>query len=225
MAKTKWDELLPTSPTPNTSGADIVQQMLQVTSSSGSGPIANVGAVSGTASSNDQTQEFSEQMSSLATQITNLASVEQAQVSATQDNTQALTQNTASKSSGASVGETVGGIASTILGGGSLLSPLVTGLLSVFGSGSSPAVAPTGFTLPGPVQYQSGIAGADQVSPVTFGQGGQPRAQTAAAAPQINIQVNAMDSQSFLDRSDDIATAVKTALLNSHSLSDVISEL
>lgn len=225
MAKTKWDELLAASTTPSSSRADVVQQMLQVTSTGGSGSASSV-AVAGTGgSSTDQTQEFTEQISSLATQITNLASVEQTQVSAMQDNTQALTQNTASKSGvGSSVGDTAGGIASTLLGGGSILSPIVSGLLSAFGS-TSPVVAPTGFTLPGPVQYESGITGTSQVSPVTFGQGGQPRAQAPAAAPQINIQVSAMDSQSFLDRSDDIAAAVKTALLNSHSLSDVISDL
>jgi hypothetical protein len=37
--------------------------------------------------------------------------------------------------------------------------------------------------------------------------------------------VNAMDSQSFLDHSDDIAMAVKQAILNSSSLNDVISDL
>jgi hypothetical protein len=34
-----------------------------------------------------------------------------------------------------------------------------------------------------------------------------------------------MDSQSFLDHSDDIAMAVKQAILNSSSLNDVIAEL
>jgi hypothetical protein len=34
-----------------------------------------------------------------------------------------------------------------------------------------------------------------------------------------------MDSQSFLDRSDDIARAVKKAMLESNSLNDVIAEL
>ena len=224
MAKTKWDELLPTSTTASSSRSDVVQQMLQVTST-GSSPVSNVGSGGAGGSSNDQTQGVTEQISSLASQITNLATVEQTQVSATQENTQALTQSTASKSSGgSSVGETVGGLASTLLGGGSLLSPIVSGLLSAFGS-SSPVVAPTGFTLPGSVQYESGITGTTQVSPVTLGQGGQPRAQTTSASPQINIQVSAMDSQSFLDRSDDIATAVKTALLNSHSLGDVIADL
>jgi hypothetical protein len=34
-----------------------------------------------------------------------------------------------------------------------------------------------------------------------------------------------MDSRSFLDRSSDIATAVRQAILNSHSINDVLSEL
>ena len=46
-----------------------------------------------------------------------------------------------------------------------------------------------------------------------------------AAAPQVNIQVQAMDSQSFLDHKDDIARAVREAMLNMHSLNDVVNEL
>ncbi len=34
-----------------------------------------------------------------------------------------------------------------------------------------------------------------------------------------------MDSRSFMDHSDDIARAVREALLNAHSLNDVMSEL
>jgi hypothetical protein len=49
---------------------------------------------------------------------------------------------------------------------------------------------------------------------------------TNAAAPaQITVTVQAMDTQSFLDRSDDIARAVKRAMLESSSLNDVVSEL
>lgn len=214
--------------TSSPSRADTVQQLLQIASPGSSGSISNLGSSGGLLGSSSETEEFTQQLSSLATQITALASVQQTQVSATQDNTQALSQNTAAKGSGGtSVAETIGGVASTVLGGGSLLSPIIGGLLSAFGSNSTPAVAPTGFTLPGPVQYDSGIVGSSpgEVSPVNFTQGGTPRPQSAPAAPQINIQVNAMDSQSFLDHSDDIATAVKAALLNSHSLSDVISDL
>jgi hypothetical protein len=34
-----------------------------------------------------------------------------------------------------------------------------------------------------------------------------------------------MDSRSFLDHSDDIARAVRDAMLNMHALNDVVSEL
>jgi hypothetical protein len=34
-----------------------------------------------------------------------------------------------------------------------------------------------------------------------------------------------MDSRSFMDHSDEIARAVREALLNAHSLGDVVSEL
>jgi hypothetical protein len=169
-------------------------------------------------------QDVNEQLSTLASQVGSLASVQQSQVSATQDNTQALGQNTTTKGSGGSAGSTAGGIASSILGSG--LSPIITGLLSLFGGGSTqnPTV-PTPFSLPPSVDYQGGLTSSGQVVPVDSGQGGQVRAQSNNAAPQITVQVNALDSQSFLDHSDDIANAVKTALLNSHSLSDVIGGL
>jgi hypothetical protein len=48
---------------------------------------------------------------------------------------------------------------------------------------------------------------------------------TQAAAPQVTIQVQAMDSRSFLDHSTEIARAVREAMLNMHSLNDVVSEL
>lgn len=44
-------------------------------------------------------------------------------------------------------------------------------------------------------------------------------------APTITVNVQAMDSQSFLDRREDIARAVREAMLQSHSLNDVVSEL
>ena len=48
-------------------------------------------------------------------------------------------------------------------------------------------------------------------------------AQTAG--PQISIQVNALDSQSFMDHSNEIADAVRQAMLNMHPLNDVVSDL
>jgi len=41
----------------------------------------------------------------------------------------------------------------------------------------------------------------------------------------VTVQVQAMDSRSFLDHSAEIARAVREAMLNMHSLNDVVSEL
>jgi hypothetical protein len=166
----------------------------------------------------------------LTAQITSLTSAQQSQISALQDNTQAVTQNTTSKASGgSSVGSTVASAASSFLGGGlSSLSPLIGGLLSLFGGGGGQTLAvPAPFMLPAPVQSQAGLTASapGQVTPVSYGETGQPRAQSAGSTAQVTIQVNAMDSQSFLDHSDDIANAVKQAILNSNSLNDVISAL
>ena len=52
-------------------------------------------------------------------------------------------------------------------------------------------------------------------SPVSSSQQGQ----------SILVQVQAMDSQSFMDHSNDIAQAVRQAMLNLHSVNDVIADL
>ncbi len=44
-------------------------------------------------------------------------------------------------------------------------------------------------------------------------------------AAQITVNVQAMDSQSFLDHSNEIAQAVRAAMLNSNSINDVVNNL
>ena len=44
-------------------------------------------------------------------------------------------------------------------------------------------------------------------------------------AANITIQVQAMDSRSFLDHSAEIAQAVREAMLNMHSLNDVVNDI
>src|SRR5262249_50654879 len=41
----------------------------------------------------------------------------------------------------------------------------------------------------------------------------------------INVTVQAMDARSFLDRSSDIAAAVRDAMLNLNSINDVVNDL
>jgi hypothetical protein len=232
MPGTSLRKLLPAGVTADSSRSDLLQQMaaasLGTTSAANSTAIA-LGSTSpgGGGASGVSSKELTDQISSLTTQMSSLSSIQQTQTGATQDNTQALTTNTSSKSSGgSSLGSTLGGIASSFLGGGLTLSPLISGLISLFGGGSSQSPAPPlPFKLPPAVDYNAGISAGSpgQATPVSYGEGGQP--QAANSAPQISIQVNAMDSQSFLDHSDDIASAVRQAILTSNSLNDVLSEL
>jgi hypothetical protein len=46
-----------------------------------------------------------------------------------------------------------------------------------------------------------------------------------APASQVVVNVQALDSRSFLDHSQEIAQAVRDAMLNMHALNDVVSEL
>jgi hypothetical protein len=222
MPRAELQGLLPPSVVSNQARSDVLQQL--AVSSGGGGTGAAAGS-SSSGSTADGVSGVNDQLSALAAQLASLASVQQTQVSATQDNTQALGQNSAAKGSGSSIGSTLGGIASSVLGSG--LSPIISGLMSLFGGDSPQATtALTPFKLPSPVDYQAGVTGpAGQISPVDSGQSGQVRTQSVNSAPQVTIQVNAMDSQSFLDHSDEIASAVKAAILSSHSLNDVISDL
>ncbi len=117
-----------------------------------------------------------------------------------------------------------------MLGLGSGLSPLISGLVSLFGGGGGggQTTAITPYIQPLPVNLQAGFSGstAGGASGVNYAEGGQPRQTTAASAQQqITVQVQAMDSQSFLDRSTDIAAAVRKAMLETSMLNDVIREV
>jgi hypothetical protein len=49
--------------------------------------------------------------------------------------------------------------------------------------------------------------------------------RNSGAIQNITVNISAMDSKSFMDRSDDIARAVREAMLHSHSLNDVVNDL
>lgn len=55
--------------------------------------------------------------------------------------------------------------------------------------------------------------------------GSTPGGQLTTNGHQVHVHVSALDTQSFMDRSNDIAKAVKNAMLQSSSLNDVISEI
>src|SRR5262249_52457822 len=150
-----------------------------------------------------------------------------------------LGQNSAAQNSGKGVAGAVGSVATNIFGGGLGLAPVFTALAHVFGRGNpEPPLTLIPYTPPAPLrldladtaQANSSISG---FPPILYGQNGlprlaledRPRYPQEIAGPHISIHVNALDSRSFMDHSYEIAQAVRQAMLNSHALNDVVTDL
>jgi len=162
------------------------------------------------------------------------------------------TQTTTQTSSGDS-GSTLGSVASTVLESGFGLAPLISGLVSLFSGGDTAAPAPlVKYALPAAADFQAAES-QGQVTGLDYDQTGMPRSYAPAAAsggasgaatgttngaasgsasgtgngaaPQITVNVQAMDARSFMDRSSDIAAAVRDAMLNLNSINDVVNDL
>jgi hypothetical protein len=164
------------------------------------------------------------QMTSLASQLQQQQSINDALM---QETTAAMTQPASGGSStGSSILSTIGSALGGVLGGGLGLAPLISGLTGLFGGGSStPAALPT-YMAPLPINIDSGFSeSGGGAYGVDTAQGGAPRAMTSSPSSQITVQVQAMDSSSFLDHSQDIALAVRQAMLQSTVLNDVIREV
>jgi hypothetical protein len=170
-------------------------------------------------------------MSQASQEISQLESQFKQQADLIQANTQAL-QDSTTAHTGTSIGSSIGGAATSILGGGlGLLSPIVSGIMSLFGlGGSKSAPAPLPFYTPPPSVQMSdtlrsatpSAASASSAAPAAGSGGG---GSASSAAPQVTVNVSAMDSQSFMDRSGDIANAVREAMLNLHPINDVVANL
>jgi len=217
--------------------------------------------------------DLSASLSQAGQQIAQLQAVYQQQAALIAANTQAIQGNTSAKG-GTSLAGAVGSAASGFLGGGlGLLSPLISGIKSLFGGSSAPAPLPI-YTPPSPVAIDATLHAATPgpsqdglvstagpattstsqmaatpiyVPPYAAPSSATTQAVTSntlqagngsstpgpstsgtsqtAAAPQVIVNVSAMDSQSFMDRSADIASAVREAMLNLHPINDVVANL
>ena len=141
---------------------------------------------------------------------------------------------------------TAGSIVSTFFESGFGMAALVKGLVGLFtGGGSSTPPPLQRYEMPASILFDSAETQGGLQS-VDYDQLGRPRAvpvETDAgpattspsaasgsaavqqAAPQITVNVQAMDAQSFLDHSNQIAQAVRGAMLNLSSINDVVNEL
>jgi hypothetical protein len=164
-------------------------------------------------------------VSSLATEINRL--VEATRAAAAVNVAPPKMSQVVSSGSESSTGETILRTAAMMTGVG----PMVTGLIKLFGSSEpEPLPALEKFEAPSSVSVEAGLSSSREFGGIRYGQGGLADitggSQSATSqAPTIQVNIQAMDSQSFLDRQEDIARAVREAMLHSNSLNDVVLEL
>jgi hypothetical protein len=166
----------------------------------------------------------------------------------------ANTPAASTESSTRAEGRTGRSLAAAVLKTGLGAAPLAHLVARLFGGGDPEPPPPlTKYAFPAPIRIaranRSPVDGHLSFAEFDYGQDGAQRAfnqerahaadpvlrvisadqksaeNGAARPPQITVNVQAMDSKSFLDHSDEIARAVREAMLNMHSLNDVISEL
>lgn len=154
----------------------------------------------------------------------------------------------ATESASGGAGSTVESVVKDVFEGGFGMVPLIGGLLGLFGGGSSSPAPLLKYEMPSSISFTSADVG-DTLTAADYDQTGTPRlygnggagdvdpgsspadngrgsvTQPASTTPQITLSVQAMDAQSFLDRSSDIAQAVRTAMLSMNSINDVVNEL
>jgi hypothetical protein len=164
----------------------------------------------------------------------------QSQSNALTLNTLATTGDTANLQTANSVTNLFGGSSSTSIqaegassegsSGAALsyLAQIASALTNPTGAGSSVSSQLPIYTPPAAVPVsgvpQPAAATQPQSASPASGQSGAGSTQSSAA-PQITVNVSAMDSQSFMDRSDDIASAVRAAMLNMHPINNVVADL
>jgi hypothetical protein len=177
-------------------------------------------------------QRSADAMSSLAGQIEQLRVAQAEQNLRVAENSQALLASTTSRTAegGGVVREVVQGATSRGLGG-LLLGPLAGGLLKLFGGGGKreePALLPA-YGAPQRQNIAAALSAGGSVGELGYDASGMPRRVGApmvgaSGSSSVVVNIQAMDSRSFLDHSEEISRAVREAMLNSGALQDVIAE-
>jgi hypothetical protein len=176
-----------------------------------------------------------------------LDSVDVSAQSGSRLNTSPTTETVGQAPAAASSGSSALSIASSIFESGLGIVPLVSGLLGLFGGGSPIPPPLERYVMPDQL-YLTGADTPNGIGNSDYDQFGMPRlygqlsssmttqtgsnglagatgGTSAGASPQVNVTVQAMDSQSFLDHSSEIAQAVRQAMLNLSFINDVVNQL
>jgi hypothetical protein len=154
----------------------------------------------------------------------------------------AIGQAIAAAASKKDEGGGVGQVALNVVKSGLGTVPLVAALFRLFGGGDDEAPARlVKYALPARRDFHAAVTDSG-FADVDYDQSGTPRMyerrvsegavvgpengrSSGAGLPQITVNVQAMDARSFLDRSSDIAAAVREAMLNLNSINDVVTDL
>ncbi len=106
------------------------------------------------------------------------------------------------------------------------LGPLWKGIFSLFGGGEDQLPALAKYQFPGDTRtdVSASLSGDGGNTGASYDGFGSSRQNTSAPA-SINVSIQALDARSILDRSDDIAAALKQAMLSNHEINDNFSEL
>lgn len=177
------------------------------------------------------TRDIVQLLTDLSKQTDALRTANDKQSETLSSNTEAILANTVaqhSRGAGGTAGM-VGKAISSIFGAGLGLAPGISTLVSLFGSKKQDEPPPlTRFSLPPAIHFDAANTGlgtgfGQRWQGVDYGQDGMPRVRESH--PQVTVQVRAMDSRSFIDHSHEIAAAVRHAMLNMHSVNDVVNDL
>jgi len=130
------------------------------------------------------------------------------------------------------VAQTLESVVAKVFTSGFGLVSLFSGLFGLFGGGDQQEPPPlVKYALPPRIDFQAAET-ANGIVNVDYDQSGLPRPAGAAsqgsstsAGTAITVNVQALDARSFLDRSNEIAAAVRDAMLNLNSINDVVNEL
>jgi len=175
----------------------------------------------GYAGGNGAPVDLLEQISRLTGELDQLRLTAETQVDGLLRNTKALEENTAAQGRQGGAGSVVGQILSP-LAKMSPISPIISGIAKLFGGGAVELPPLTPYIAPRPIRYEvtyGATAGQEMREAMTGAPAGPPM-----PAPAIQVNVQAVDSRSFLDHSDAIADALREALLRSHPVMDVLRE-
>ncbi len=182
---------------------------------------AELAASASTVSTNGS-RDLENALTSTASELRSLGSGFSDSAKAIQDGFASLGRSLPGVSNGVLGQLSGGGGVGSLLKSGFGLAPLALSIAKLFGGGNEAAPTFEKYDLPAPQSLS--VANADGplqgLPQVVRGAGSEVR-----SVPQIVVNVSAMDSQSFMDRSDDIARAVRSAMLHMHPLNDVVDEI